>query len=154
MSGERAFEARRSDESQEVRQEISDNIRRADRADLRDYDARKRSVALRSSLLLAGIAILVALRSPILGLDLAIGGCCGVVNMLLIMRNNERLLDGRRSRGVYGFNNVVRVLGIGVLPAVAGITGPVWALAISYAGFFTPLASYAIELGYAFRRGT
>jgi len=139
---------------QEVRPKICDNTERADPAELRDYDARKRSVALRSSLLLAGIAILVALRSPLLGLDLAIGGGCGVVNMLLIMRNNERLLAGRRSRGVYGLSNVVRILGIGALPAVAGVTGPPWALAISYAGFFTPLASYAIELRNAYRRGT
>ncbi|HEY0381787.1 MAG TPA: hypothetical protein VGC72_06275 [Candidatus Elarobacter sp.] len=96
----------------------------------------------------------MATRSPILGLDLAIGGGCGVLNMLLIMRNNECLLDGRRSRGVYGLNNVVRVLGVGVLPAVAAVTGPVWTLAVSYAGFFTPLASYAIELRNAYRRGT
>jgi hypothetical protein len=131
-----------------------DNTKRADPAELREYHARKRSVAQRSSLLLAGIAALVALRSPVLGLDLAIGGGCGVVNMLLIMRNNERLLDGRRSPGVYGLNNVVRVLGIGVLPATAAITGPVWALAISYAGFFAPLVSYAITLRTAYRRGT
>lgn len=139
---------------QEGTQEICDNTERADRADLREYDARKRSVALRSSLLLAGVAIAVALRAPLLGLDLAIGGGCGVVNMLLIMLNNERLLDGRRSRGVYGFSNVVRVLGVGVLPAIAAITGPVWTLAIAYAGFFTPLVSYAIVLRSAYRRGT
>jgi hypothetical protein len=120
---------------------------------MREYHARKRAVALRSSLLLAGLAIVMATRSPVLGLDLVVGGACGVVNMLLIMRNNERLLDGRRSRGVYGFNNVVRVLGVGVLPAFAVVTGPVWTLAISYAGFFTPLASYAIELRNAYRRG-
>ncbi len=139
---------------QEGRPQTWDNTERADQAELRAYYARKRSVALRSSLLLAGLAILVALRSPILGLDLALGGGCGVVNMLLIMRNNERLLDGRRSRGVYGMNNVVRVLGIGILPATAAITGPAWALAISYAGFFAPLASYAIVLRNAYRRGT
>ena len=139
---------------QEGTQEICDNTERADRADLREYDARKRSVALRSSLLLAGVAIAVALRAPLLGLDLAIGGGCGVVNMLLIMLNNERLLDGRRSRGVYGFSNVVRVLGVGVIPAFAAITGPVWTLAIAYAGFFTPLVSYAIVLRSAYRRGT
>ena len=138
---------------QEVRQEICDN-RGADSADLREYDARKRSVALRSSLLLAGIAILMAVRSPVLGLDLAIGGGCGVINMLLIMHNNERLLDGRRSRGVYGLNNVVRVLGMGTLPAIAGITGPAWTLGVSYAGFFAPLVSYAILVRNAdLRRG-
>jgi hypothetical protein len=121
---------------------------------MREYHARKRAVALRSSLLLAGLAILMATRTPILGLDLAIGGGCGVLNMLLIMRNNERLLDGGRSRGAYGLNNVMRVMGVGILPAVAALTGPVWALAISYAGFFTPLASYAIALRNEHRRGT
>jgi len=105
-------------------------------------------------LLLAGIAIVVALRSPGLGFDLVLGGGCGVANMLLIMRNNERLLDGRRSRGVYGLNNVVRVLGVGVLPAIAALTGPAWTLVIAYAGFFTPLVSYAIVLRNAYRRGT
>jgi hypothetical protein len=139
---------------QEGTLKICDNTGCADPAMMREYHARKRSAALRSSLLLAGLAIVMATRSPILGLDLAIGGGCGVLNMLLIMRNNERLLAGRRSRGVYGFNNVVRVLGIGVLPAVAAVTGPVWTLAVSYAGFFTPLASYAIALRNAYRRGT
>ena len=134
--------------------EICDNTGAPSPAMMREYHARKRAVALRSSLLLAGLAIVMATRSPVLGLDLAIGGACGIANMLLIMRNNERLLDGRRSRGVYGLSNVVRVLGVGVLPAVAAVTGPVWSLAISYAGFFTPLASYAIVLRNAYRRGT
>ena len=139
---------------QEGTLKICDNTGCADPAMMRDYHARKRSVALRSSLLLAGLAILMATRSPILGLDLAIGGGCGVLNMLLIMRNNERLLDGDRSRGAYGFNNVMRVMGVGILPAVAAVTGPVWTLTIAYAGFFTPLVSYAIVLRNAYRRGT
>jgi hypothetical protein len=139
---------------QEGTPKICDNTGCAEPAMMREYHARKRTVALRSSLLLAGLAILMATRSPVLGLDLAIGGGCGVLNMLLIMRNNERLLEGRRSRGVYGFSNVVRVVGVGTLPAVAAVTGPVWALAISYAGFFTPLVSYAIVLRNAYRRGT
>jgi len=139
---------------QEGTPKICDNTGCAEPAMMREYHARKRTVALRSSLLLAGLAILMATRSPILGLDLAIGGGCGVLNMLLIMRNNERLLEGRRSRGAYGFNNVMRVMGVGILPAVAAVTGPVWTLAISYAGFFTPLVSYAIVLRNAYRRGT
>ena len=139
---------------QEGTLKICDNTGCAEPAMMREYHARKRTVALRSSLLLAGLAILMATRSPILGLDLAIGGGCGVLNMLLIMRNNERLLDGGRSRGVYGFNNVMRVMGVGILPAVAAVTGPVWTMAISYAGFFTPLVSYAIVLRNAYRRGT
>jgi len=116
----------------------------ADRADLRAYDALNRLIVLRSMLSLAGVALLVALRSPVVGFDLALGGACGIVNMMLTLRNNERLLSGRRSRGVYGFTNVVRVLGLGTLPALAGITGPVWTLAVAYIGFFTPLVMYAI----------
>ena len=139
---------------QEGTSEICDNTDRADPAELRDYYARKRSVAVRSSLLLSGIAVLVALRSPVLGLDLAIGGGCGVANMLLIMRNNERLLSGRRSRGVYGVSNLLRVFGLGALPAIVAVTGPPWTLAISYAGFFTPLVSYALEVRNGLRRGT
>jgi len=98
----------------------------------------------------------MAIRSPLLGLDLAIGGACGVINMLLIMHNNERLLDGRRSRGVYGINNVVRVLGIGTLPALAGITGPFWSLGnLVMPDSFAPLAFYIIALRppNAYRRG-
>lgn len=104
-----------------------------------------RRALVRSSSFLALLAALVAIRAPIIGLDLAIGGAAGVANALLILRNNERLLDGRRSRGVYGVNGVARVFGVGALPAIAGITGPAWALAISYAGFFTPLVWYAVE---------
>jgi hypothetical protein len=139
---------------QEGTREICDNIGCADPTELRNYFSRKRSVAVRASLLLTGIAIMVALRSPVLGLDLAIGGASGVVNMLLIMRNNERLLDGRLSRGAYGFSTVIRVLGVGMLPATAVLTGPPWTLAIAYTGFFTPLVSYALALRNELRRGT
>jgi hypothetical protein len=139
---------------QEGSREICDNIGCADPAELRNYFSRKRSVAVRSSLVLMGIAILMAFRSPILGLDLVIGGGSGVVNMLLTMRNNERLLDGRLSRGAYGFSTVVRVLGVGMLPATVVLTGPPWTLAIAYIGFFTPLVSYALALRNELRRGT
>lgn len=132
--------------------EIGDNTQSADSAaELRAYFARKRSISVRSSLLLASVAILVAIRAPILGLDLVVGGACGVANMLLIMQNNERLLDGRRSRGVYGFNNVLRVLGIGIFPVLAALSGPWWSMGIVYAGFFTPLALYARDLRRSYR---
>lgn len=119
--------------------EIGDNERGADPA------AAVRRAVIRSSSLLALIAVLTAIRAPILGFDLAIGGAAGMANALLILRNNERLLNGRRSRGVYGVNAVARVFGVGALPSIAGFIGPPWALAISYAGFFTPLVWYALE---------
>jgi hypothetical protein len=54
--------------------------------------------------------------SPILGFDLALGGTCGVGNMLLIMRNNERLLTRGRSRSAYGLHNTLRILVVGLVP--------------------------------------
>ena len=74
------------------------------------YNARRRSVGFRSLLLLVPVAVvLTALWSPILGFDLVLGGACGLGNMWLVMRNNERLLAGRRSPGVYGLVNLVRI---------------------------------------------
>jgi hypothetical protein len=55
---------------------------------LRNYFARKRLVGVRSALVILPIAACAAIWRPLLGLDLAAGGICGVVNMLLIMHNN------------------------------------------------------------------
>ena len=124
-----------------------DNTQGADTAAaLSAYDARKRSVGLRAVMLLVPVAALVAVRSPILGFDLLLGGACGIINMRLVMRNNERLLDGRRSRSVYGLVNVVRILGIGIVPVFSAVTGPWWSMGIALAGFFTPLALYTVAL--------
>jgi hypothetical protein len=125
-----------------------DNTQGADTAAaLSAYNVRKRSVGIRSMVLLVPVAVgLTVVRSPVLGLDLALGGACGLVNMWLVMRNNERLLDGRRSRSVYGLVNVVRILGIGIVPVYAAVTGPWWSMGIALAGFFTPLALYAAAL--------
>jgi hypothetical protein len=127
---------------------IGDNTQGADsQAALSFYKKRKRSVGLRSSLLLVPVAVLVAaLWSPKLGFDLVLGGACGLGNMWLVMRNNERLLDGRRSLGVYGLLNVTRILGVGVVPVLAAVTGPWWSMGVALAGFFTPLTLYAFAL--------
>jgi len=113
---------------------------------LRAYYARKRLIAMRSSLFLAPCAILMALRAPSLGGILALGGACGIVNILAIMHNNERLLVGGRRPAVHIVSNMARLLVFGAIPVVAAIHEPVWALGIYLAGFFTPLALYAIEL--------
>jgi hypothetical protein len=95
----------------------------------------------------------MAFRAPSLGGILALGGACGVVNILAIMHNNERLLEGGRPRVVHIANNVARILVFGAIPVFAAIHEPVWALGIYLAGFFTPLALYAIELQRHLRRG-
>jgi hypothetical protein len=104
-------------------------------------------------LLVPVAAVLAVLRSPILGFDLLLGGACGLGNMWLVMRNNERLLAGRRSRGVYGLMNVVRILGIGIVPVFSAVTGPWWSMGIALAGFFTPLVLYALALRQEYSTG-
>ena len=135
--------------------EIGDNTQGAEASAAVDaYNARRRSVGFRSFLLLVPVAaILVAVRFPILGFDLVLGGVCGLGNMWLVMRNNERLLAGRRSRGVYGLVNLVRILGIGIVPVFSAVTGPWWSMGIALAGFFTPLAVYAATLRQEYSTG-
>ena len=131
-----------------------DNTTSADSAaELRAYFSRKRSISVGSSLCLFTVAACVAVWSPRLGLDLAVGGACGVANILLVMRNNERFLDGRRSRGAYAASNMVRIIAVGAIPVVAAIHGPWWSMGIYFAGFFTPLVWYAVELQRWYRRG-
>jgi multisubunit Na+/H+ antiporter MnhB subunit len=135
--------------------EIGDNTQGAEAAAAVDaYNARKRSVGFRSFLLLVSVAVVLAvLRSPILGFDLLLGGACGLGNMWLVMRNNERLLSGRRSRGVYGLINVVRILGIGIVPVFSAVTGPWWSMGVALAGFFTPLVLYGLALRQEYSTG-
>jgi multisubunit Na+/H+ antiporter MnhB subunit len=135
--------------------EIGDNTQGAEASAAVDaYNARKRSVGFRSFLLLVPVAVVLAvLRSPILGFDLLLGGACGLGNMWLVMRNNERLLTGRRSRGVYGLMNVVRILGIGIVPVFSAVTGPWWSMGIALAGFFAPLVLYALALRQEYSTG-
>ncbi len=120
---------------------------------LRAYYARKRLIAMRSSWFLAPLAILLALRAPVYGVFLVLGGVCGVINILAIMSANERLLDGRRSRGMYLGSNMIRVLAFGAIPVIAATHEPLGVIGVDLAGFFTPLALYVIELRRDMTRG-
>ncbi len=115
--------------------------------DLRAYFSRKRSVAVRSVCVLLPICAFAGIWSPMFGFDLALGGTCGVVNMLLIMRNNERLLSEGRSRSAYGLSNTLRILIVGLVVSVfAAARYPWWYMLIAIAGFFVPLVLYSLEL--------
>jgi len=135
--------------------EIGDNTQGAVASAAVDaYYARRRSVGFRSLLVLVPVAVVLAVfRAPILGFDLLLGAACGLGNMWLVMRNNERLLAGRRSPGVYGLVNVIRILGIGIVPVFSAVTGPWWSMGIALAGFFTPLAVYAATLRQEYSTG-
>ena len=135
--------------------EIGDNTQGAVASAAVDaYIARRRSVGFRSLLVLVPVAVILAvLRAPILGFDLLLGAACGLGNMWLVMRNNERLLAGRRSRGVYGLVNVTRILGIGIVPVFSAVTGPWWSMGVALAGFFTPLVLYGLALRQEYSTG-
>jgi hypothetical protein len=110
---------------------------------LRAYYARRRTVSVRTLLLILPVAALVAVRAPMLGFDLIVGCACGIGNMLAIMRSNERLLtEGRSVRG-YMAMSVLRVVAVGAVPVMLAVHGPWWSMGLYFAGFFTPLALYA-----------
>jgi hypothetical protein len=113
---------------------------------LRAYFARKWRIGMRSALLILPVAASVAVWAPMLGLDLAAGGVCGVVNMLLVMRNNEQLLDRGRSLGAYGLRNTLRIVMVGLVPVFAAAHHPWWYMLVAIAGFFAPLVLYSFEL--------
>jgi hypothetical protein len=66
--------------------------------------------------------------------------------MLLIMRNNERLLERGRSRGAYGLRNTLRIGVVGLVPVLAAAHHPPWYMVVAIAGFFAPLALYSFAL--------
>jgi hypothetical protein len=115
---------------------------------LRAYFARKRLVGVRSALVIVPVAGCLTLWSPRLGVDLAVGGICGVANMLLIMHNNERLLETGRSLRAYGLRNTLRIVIVCLVPVFAATHDPWWYMLVALAGLFAPLALYS----FAFRR--
>jgi hypothetical protein len=120
-------------------------------ADLATYRALKRSVSFWSLILVAFLALATARWLPVPSVALAVGGICGVVNNLLIMRSGERLVD---SRGVGGFvlSSFLRIAVFGIVPVVFAARGPWWSMGWYFAGFFLPLALYLATVRRAFKR--
>ena len=114
-------------------------------AELLAYHARKRLISVRTLVFLAPLVALATVRNPVAGLQLGLGGVLGVLNMVATMRANERLLDGRSNRAIFALYAQARIFAVGIIPvAVAFYLGQYWAIALYVAGFFTPLALYAI----------
>ena len=123
-------------------------------ADLQAYHARKRLISVRTSLFLAPLIVIATWRNPVAGLELGLGGVLGVLNMLAVMRGNERLLEGRSSRAIFALNAQIRLFAVAVLPAAVAIRfGQFWTIGLYLAGFFTPLALYAIAYRRSIRQG-
>jgi hypothetical protein len=119
-------------------------------ADLRTYHALKWSVAGRSLLVAALASLLLLVWQWRASLTFAIGVLCGVANMLAIMRGSERLVE-TRSAALFALGSLLRLAGFAIVAAAVAFAGPWWSLGPFLAGFFLPLAMYALGASRAFQ---
>ena len=120
-------------------------------ADLAAYRALKTSASVRTLAIAAAVALLVVHWLPVPALALAVGGLCGVFNTLLSSAMTERLLDSRNV-GLFVLSSFLRIGLFGIVPVAFATHGPWWSMAWYFAGFFLPLAMFAV--GAAHRGGT
>jgi hypothetical protein len=120
-------------------------------ADLARYQSLKRSVPIRSLLLVAIVGLVCVHWFALASLALIVGGVCGVLNLLLTMRSGERVVE-HRSVGAFVLSSFLRIAVFGIVPVAFAAAGPWWSMAWYFAGFFLPLALYAATVGRAFRR--
>jgi hypothetical protein len=106
------------------------------------------------TLAFASLAALVSWAwSPAAGEALLFGAACGLFNSFAVMFGYERLAGDGKGAAVFVVSSALRLVIFGVAPAIVATRGPLWAVGCYYLGFFTPLASYAIIAGRAWRAG-
>lgn len=120
-------------------------------ADLAAYRALKRSASARALVIAAVVALLTFGWLPVPALALAAGGLCGAFNTLLTTVTTERLLDSRNV-GLFVLSSFLRIGLFGIVPVAFAAHGPWWSMAWYFAGFFLPLAMFAIGARRAFER--
>ncbi|HET9394147.1 MAG TPA: hypothetical protein VFO29_11590 [Candidatus Rubrimentiphilum sp.] len=121
-------------------------------ADLELYGQLKRSTALGALVTVALAALVLAVWHLAFALVLLAGGVAGVVNALLSMFGNERLLD-RRNVGAFVLSSFLRLCVFGIVPVALAVRLPsIWTLAWYFIGFFTPLGLFAVLLRRAVSR--
>lgn len=98
-------------------------------------------------------AALLAVWRPYFGLVLLAGGGAGILNALLSMYGNQRLLE-RRNIPVFVLSSFLRLCLFGIVPVALALRVPsLWTLAWYFIGFFTPLGLYGLLLHRALRNG-
>ena len=120
-------------------------------ADLAAYRALKRSASARSLAIAAVVALLAVRWLPVPAMALAAGGVCGALNTLLTTVTTERLLDSRNV-GLFVLSSFLRIGLFGIVPVAFAARGPWWSMAWYFAGFFLPLAMFALGARRAFER--
>jgi hypothetical protein len=116
------------------------------------YRGLKRSMALCTLVVVALAAAVLAVWNIGFALVLLAGGASGIVNALLSMLGNERLLD-RRNIPAFVLSSFLRLCLFGIVPVVLALRFPsLWTLAWYFIGFFTPLGIYGVLLKRAYAR--
>ncbi|MHB8238774.1 MAG: ATP synthase subunit I [Vulcanimicrobiaceae bacterium] len=118
-------------------------------AGLSAYRALKGAMVRRAIILIGIVALLTGVRSPMAGFAFGLGGICGIVNALLVMRGNERLAESSAASG-FVLSSFLRIAVFAIVPVALALRGPWWAMVVYFAGFFAPLAVYA----YGVRRAS
>ena len=119
--------------------------------DLATYHALKRSVSIRSLILVALAGLVTFHWYPVPAVALATGGLCGILNNLLVMRSGERLVE-HRFVGGFVISSFLRITVFGIVPVAFAKAGPWWSMFWYFAGFFLPLALYFATVQRAFKR--
>lgn len=117
--------------------------------DLRIYFRFKRTVALRTVLIVVPGSLILAVWAVRPAVALAVGALCGLGNMVLGMRGNERLVEARNV-GIFVLSSFLRIGLFGIVAAALAAWGPLWSLGTYFAGFFLPLGLYAGGVRHAF----
>lgn len=120
-------------------------------ADLAAYYRLKWSVAVVSGVVAAALSLLLLPLAWFASLALSVGAVCGIANMLAIMRGSERLAE-TRSPMLFGLSSLLRLAAFSIVAAALAARGPWWSLGPFLAGFFFPLAAYALGALRVFRR--
>ena len=114
------------------------------------YHRLKWGIAARSALVGAALALVLLAWSRWASLALAVGFACGIANALAIMRGSERLIETRNPL-FFGISSLLRLAAFSIVAAALAARGPWWSLGPFIAGFFFPLAAYAVGASRAFR---
>jgi hypothetical protein len=120
-------------------------------ADLAAFYALKRSVVVWSLLVVVILGLAAARWVPNPALALVAGGVCGAINSWLTVRGSERLLE-KRSVGSFVLSSFLRIGVFGIVPVAFVALGPWWSIAWYFAGFFLPLAMFALGASRAHER--